>query len=538
MELKDQLEAKRDKYVEEGSWLKFLIDSWTGGGGYQGRVKQPPSGYWGSAAEAYAQFATLSSNAYFQEYEFNTYLDRYPREDAEKFQRRINVAHYLNYVRPITNLLVSYLLRKPHKWNNLPKEIESWIEETSYTKGNRLRALRAVVCGWAPVQVDMPARPETAVTQADVGNLSPYLIELLPCHLYDYGEDERGQFTWVKLCVSFRRKDTWNGEELTVKRYTIWTREEFFVYEMIRRDNGDEIIRELTKGTHPFKAVPLVIFRSSVSLEDSVKSDSLIADIALEGRRLFNLISELDEHLRGQVFALLCIPKRVGEDGEAPAAVGTENALIYDPESSTAPSFLAPPPTVAATYEKRIEATIVEMYRIARVEYTRASGANQSAESRKTEFEQTNLAIADLASSLARAERDLFILVGRGLGLSEDRLQAIQVIPAESFDTEELNDEIERLVTLLTVRELGRTFRVELLQRIAQRVLPNLNATARKVMLDEIEKAVARAEQEAELMREREIEGGGEPGGDDAGGGGDGDGEEPSDDNEDQDEAS
>jgi hypothetical protein len=513
-DLQAKVEKKRTGYEAEGTWLRFMLDAFSGCGGFQGRVKQPLAGYWGHAAQEYSVFASLKIGAIEGAVteESDSYLDRYPREDAVKFARRRNVAHYPNYIAPVANLYVSYLLRKPHKLSEVPERLKKWMETTKWADGARMRALLAVVAGYHPVLVDMPSGTRGALSQADaaaqVGSTEPYTVQLLPCHLVDYKADDRGNFLWAKVCVKFTRQASWDADPVRVERYTVWTPTEFLVYEVV--DGKITSSEPIHKGVNPFGMVPLAIFRSSVSLEDPVKSDSMLAAAALAARRLFNMLSEFDEHLRSQVFALLVYPMTGGADQTQPKIVGTDNALGYDGQSRTAPDYLAPPGSVAETYEKRVAAMIIEIYRMLRVEYTKASGTASSAQSKEQEFEQTNLLISDLALALAQAEKQLLTIVGKGLGISDAELDKMQVVPETDFGTEQLNDEVERVIEVLTIRELGRTFRVEILQRIAQRLLPHLSAEQLKTIQSEIEEAVDQAEKDARLLTEKALEGGGE----------------------------
>lgn len=518
MSVQQQLEATRYGYDEESVWLRFLLDAFTGGGGFQGRVRQAPAGFWGAIADAYRVYATLSKAGAT---EGESYLDKYNREDQEKFDRRVKVSHYLNYVKPTTNLKISYLVRKPHKRNNVPDALAEWIARTGYDKAFRRRALVAAVLGWFPMLVDMPQRPENARTAAEAGRLDPYVVLSLPCHLRDYELDDQGEFIWAKMATRFTRKETWDAEPVEVTRYTVWTRTDYTIFEVEGTQNTPSAP---IRGTHPFKRVPIISWRTDTSVEDHVRADSINAEVAPECRRLFNLLSELDEHLRSQVFALLVYPTSSPTPTEK-LDVGTENGLQVSGEQKNLPFYLAPPASVAATIEARIVATIVEIYRLARVEYDRASGTESSAQSKQQNFEQTNLAIVDLATSLAQADRETLIVVGRGLNIEEAKLQEIECVAHESYASEDLSIELEQAITALTIRELGRQVRVELLLRLAQQLLPHLAPDTRKVIEQEIADAVARAEQEAEAAKAEEDE---EKPGDD--GPGDGGGGEEDDD--------
>jgi hypothetical protein len=496
--LQEALEAKREKYDEEGTWLRFLLEAFLGCGGFQGRIKQPPAGWWGSAAEAYSNFATATLRE-APALDHHTYLDRHVREDSEKFTRRIAVSHYLNYVRPTTLLKSSYIVRKPHTRLNVPPKLQKWITDSKYDTDFRKRVLSAAVLGWFPVMVNKPKGNPDALNASQAGNMDPYVVQMLPCTLLDYETDEQGKFLWVKTCTTMCRRAAFDAPRVTVKRYEVWTRADFRVWEISDTDGQLSEPVPVDQGTHDFGHVPCVSWRAETSIEDPVKADSINADIAVEARRLFNLISEFDEHIRGQAFALLVLPRReVAAPGQG--VLGVENGLIIDPEQKNVPFYLAPPGDLAATFEMRIERSIIEIYRMARVEYDRASGTRSSAQSKEQNFEQTNLSIADFASALARADRETLILVGRGLGISQDQLEKIECVPEKDFATKELNEELEAVVEALKLA-MGVTFKVELLRRLNARLLPNLAPETLKKIDREIEESVGKAETDAELAR-------------------------------------
>jgi len=494
---KDALEAKRDGYLLELEWHQFLLDSYTGAGGYLGRIKQDAAGFWGIVTQTYSKFATLSKSVVESSH---SYLDRFNAEDAIKYQRRVDVAHYLNYVEPTTAIKVGYIARKPHKRNNVPPEVLDWIERTGYDKDLRRRALVTAVLGWFPLLVDLPSSPREALTVEQTGKLEPYVVLNLPCHLFDYELDDDGAFVWAKLGVTFTRKPAWDQDAERVTRYTVWTRADWTVYEV----SGDVVGAPQT-GTHAFGAVPIVSWRADTSVEDSVKAKSINANIALECRRLFNLVSEMDEHLRCQVFAQLVWP------GAAPAANntgtgGVTTGLVISDQAKVVPFYLAPPASVAATLEERITSTIIEIYRISGVEYAKASGVTTSAQSKEVEFEKTNVAIVSLAQALARADRETLILVGRGLGVAEEQLQSIECTAHESYADAALGDELDQVTQALQL-DIGRQAKVELLQRLVQKLLPGLASDTKQTIDSEIEDEVDQAEKDKEALTAQLTEG-------------------------------
>jgi hypothetical protein len=519
----DKLQATRDGYEDDAEWQKFLLDSYVGSGGYQGRIRRPLTGFWGQLAQSYSVFALLQR---VSGKDVDTYLDRHDKEDDEKFNRRKNVANYSNYVRAITNLKISYIERKPNKRNNLPDELAAWIEDSGYDKEMRRRMLVAAVLGWFPMLVDMPQRPADAQTAAQAGKLEPYTVLNLPVHLLDYELDDRAEFVWAKLKSAYTEKLTWDAEAVQVERYTMWTRATFEVWER-RGESGDAT--QITPPTpHRFGQVPIIAWRADISVVDDVKADSMNADLVEKVRRLFNLESELDEHIRAQVFALLVWPGTAPAGNEG-ATVGTGNGLEISPEQRNVPFYLAPPASVAATLETRVEKTVVEIYRIGGVEYERPSGVRSSAPSKENEFSKTNAQIASIAKAIADADRRTLILVGRAMSIPEDKLKLIEVVPHESYADEALGDELEQAIQALTITLLGKLAKIELLKRLAQKLLPGMSADTWKTIQSEIEEAVEQEATDTELLKEQMTESGGGGGGGGGGSAGPGDGQTPED---------
>jgi hypothetical protein len=129
-----QLEHTREGYDDEVAWHRFLIDAYTGGGGFQGSIKQPAHDYWGSAATLYATGGTIARQ---DETRVNSYLDRYPREDSDKYRSRVGASHYTNYVAPLTDLKCGYIRKRPHTIRERPEALQEWHLDTD---GNRTRA--------------------------------------------------------------------------------------------------------------------------------------------------------------------------------------------------------------------------------------------------------------------------------------------------------------------------------------------------------------------------------------------------------------
>ena len=498
----DALRATRPRYEQDVQWHRFLLDAYAGTGGFRGKVQQPPAVYWGSAAEVYANDALTITKAE-ERTDYETYLDRYPREDEDKFARRRQVAHYPNYIGPLSDMKLSFLLNKP--WHVQASDgVERWRQDVdgqgkAFEAVRETVALRAATLGWTPVLHDAPPTPvdeggqpiEMTRAQAADSGITLRMIPLFPANLVDWATDATGQLEWAKVRTDHLQKPSWNSEPMQVERYTIWTRTGFEVYEIRRDRDRREEARALTAGEHGHGRVPITIARHIPLPDERIGGIPMHGDVALENRRLFNLVSELDEHLRSVVFAFLQVPTQGSLEGEGGRiTLGPGNALPVPTDSQQSYEYIAPPVTVSETYETRIENTIVEMYRMARAEFARMADIPESGVARRMRFATTNSAIGKFAKSLAEWEEDACKLTAEWLG--EDPTKQT-VTPPSDFNIEDLEGELAAATTALNLGLPARA-EIEIKRRVVQRILPNLPKDLREEIEQQLDDELGRLE--------------------------------------------
>jgi hypothetical protein len=498
----DDLLRKRSDYANASAYERFLCDAYTGGGGFRGRMQRPD---YSPEALVYSAIAGESS-----------YLDKFERETDDEFTARKSYSAYTNYCRPTTDLKVSYLLRKGWQYVNEPPAITEWRRRTRFDEGNQRRAALAAVFGWLPVQVDMPATPDGALTALQAGKPDPYLSLLLPINLYDWDADESGRLLWAKTAMVSTRRDSWASTTTAkVERVTVWERGAFSVYEVVTGDSGNAAVRLIQQGAHPFAGVPVVSWRASMNADDPMRGDSVMAGVAELNRAVYNIESEERSVMRASAFPVFVLPTKLpvrisGEtDAEYLARIGVEvgpsNTIFTDPDQKNAPMWLSPGADVFKTYAELKKAAVIELYRLARVEYDRASGTASSAQSKQQNFEQTNLAVVDMAKSLAHGVLETLRLVGRALGVGEAQLAEFSVQAYDSYASEDLNADLEAATMALADSAMGETFHAELRKRLADRMLPGMGPKDRAKMHGEIESGAkealdAKAQEQAALI--------------------------------------
>lgn len=511
-ELKLRLERKHARFDREAEWVRFLSDAYSGCGGFEGGIRQPEVGWWGAAAEVYSQLLT-DRDGKRAEQPFS-YLDRFHREDLEKYVGRVNAATYWNFVGPLTDLKCSFMLQKPFTYHDQPDELAEWRKDvdgtgTSWADHRGLVATAAAVQGWTPCIIDMdPAPPGMSRAQArDLGLGQPRLVTLLPHNLVDYSH-ERGAFTWAKIRTDHIEQLEWDAPATKVSRYSIWTRDTVRVYEVRVDAQNVTTVRQTAENRHPFGEVPLVIFRHHRAPGDAFRGLPMHAGPARASRRLFNLLSELDEHMRGQVFAILVLARGPGGSkpgGKPPGetVIGPNQGLTIAPDASQKHYYLSPDPGIATTYENRIEATIREIYRMARVEHSRGTASATSGIARKFEFAQTNRAIADFAVEFARAEYRMDQMVWRGLGGDprDSAFAKYHVQPPDQFDVEDLSERIKQTMDAISLN-LGATVTKRLKMQVAERLDPGMPPDVRATVEAELEDLAAEEQQARALAQE------------------------------------
>lgn len=484
----NRLRSTRDDYDEEQVRHRFHLDAFAGTGGFRGRVKLPASGYWGAAAEAYSQIAASFAGDDWEQ-EIDSYLDAFPREDAPKFKRRVSMAHYENHVEPVVTIPLSYMTREP--WlRDLPDPVTQWVDDADWIEmvHNTIQK-RAAVLGYCPVLFDMPPADGMSLAQAKDQGAKLRAIPLLPAHLLDWDADRDGVFLWVKTRIVESQRDPLGGGR-NIERITVWYPDHADVWEIVHEGDEDPSLVSTTPEVRPhdFGEVPIKVLQWNPIEGDSVRGLSMLESVAPTARRMFNLVSELDEHIRMSAFSFLQVPikdpKMIGT-----IVAGNGNAMAIDPSSNRDFAFISPSPAVADILEKRIEELRKEIYRMGRIEFTQAiSGGVQSGVSRAFEFEPANRAIADAARRVALFEQSGLRLVAR-MHRADER--EVRVTPPKKFAVEDMIQALDEAAEALSL-DLGDTAHGLLLKRMVRRLLPNLPPEKLAVVDEEIDELRAK----------------------------------------------
>lgn len=497
MTTRQKLERTRTGYEAEKKVHRFLLDAYTGEGGFGGRFRADHDTL-GGAHACYGAGAVES------------YLDRYKREDDEKFSNRDKVSYYLNYVEAITDLKIAFMLAKPFSAENLPEKIAAWRQNvdgqgTTMDRARLRASTRAAIFGYCPTIVDSdptPANVTTAAQAKEAGLTGPRLTLLFPANLTQW-QANGADISWVKIRTDhcelanpldeeareYARIDVW--ETPSAKTVTVST------YELDKKSQGEPGSPRVIPTDGP--RIPLAILRHKEAEDNAIVGLPMHAQVSKVARRLFNVCSELDENQRAFAFPILVMAlgitqKDDEENGDSEVVIGTDNALSLNEEASQKHYLMGPPANIAESQLKLIEFLIREIYRMARTEHVRPAGvADATGIARRYAFAATNAAIAAFAANVALWEREVYVLVGRVLGISEDELDKIRVVAPTEFDIEDLDAEIKHALDSITA-SLGATATKAIKSRLAKQLLPNADEKTLAKIDEELEQAAVEDE--------------------------------------------
>ena len=332
-------------------------------------------------------------------------LVRYPREDDIKFARRRSVAWFPNPMMRACSRFVGYLSKRPPVRDVQNPLLQAFVDDCNW-RGDSLDVfwsgfmLEAKARGCMLLLVDMPSTiPQDQTAQLDE-RAFPYLVTIPPESVTEYVTNERG----LLESVSYASTDIIDGVEVAVVR--TWDATQWSVLL-----DGDVI----QSGEHGLGVCPVLIFSES----GTFPSDGQFSPIADMGKRLYNMLSELDELLRAQTFSILAyhIPAEnmAGFDAAKVAeTIGTHNMLVHTGE---APQFISPTAIPTEAYFKAID-RINEMIDAVGLN-VEPPGQAESGIAMKLRFQALNSALTSFARRMEDLERRVFGVVALWLGLSE-----------------------------------------------------------------------------------------------------------------------
>lgn len=407
-------------------------------------------------------------------------LFTHPRELANEYTDRLKRAYFLNYSAPIVDSYCFFLSKEKVQRNiadNL--QLQAFVhncdlEGTSIDEFFKTIAVSILVSGGEFIVVDCPAI--NTETQADelMTNKRPYLYTIKTEDVLDFKKDDEG-FVWIKFKTTYEAKDSWDYEgEGTIPCYVVWDRQKYTVYDM----EGEKI--QNMELVNEFGFVPIVHVKFG---------ESLIKDICVVNRALFNWCSLLDENLYKQTFSWLTLP---GDPNESlrDKQIGTSWAFTFDKDSKHPPKFISPDANQSEVFMKNINANIKEIYRLASLDNS-SIGTNdyKSGTSKQYDFMNVNKTLAKISYALQTGEINVFSMINKVYGKNKETASGhpdgVEIQYPTEFNQVALMDRLEQLYEAVS-SQFSKTFRKRAASAIVATLFPLLSEEDSKTIEKEI----------------------------------------------------
>jgi len=420
-------------------------------------------------------------------FEDGTYLDKYEKEDEAKYISRKKLSYYPNYTAAIVDTYVGHIYKKSPDRRTINDILDSFHRSTNLRGDASIDVLMsqafitAIVIGHCFVVVDTPNVEVTTKLEERLANKKAYAYVVHPKNVLDWAIDEYGILQWIKIkeTALTNTEDVFEEHEERT-RYKIWTIDE---WSLIEEDEGDLTV--IDSGSHGLGKVPVVPVHYKKADGHTILGISGIKDVSSLSKRLFNLLSELDDLLRQQTFAILTFP---GDPGEI--RLDTDLAVTFDPESKHAPAFIAPPSSTTDSYEKRIKQTVEEIYRLAKLNHTGIENHNavKSGASLQIEFEKTEAMLQKVAINLTNAEYFIHELVLLWNGVSVDNIKTeVTIEYPDQFGLVDVGAVLEQAYNTIAIQVPSDTFRKHYYRKMSNLLLPEIDNNIKRIIESEIE---------------------------------------------------
>ncbi len=450
--------------TESASLAPYYVlasDAWDGTGGFAAPLDE------------ITQSATGASQPTQAAYKTRSYVLRHPQEEEEKWRWRVRNACYSNLTRAVGETILGFLFsRAPHRDWPAGSDWEEWTADidglgTSLDEHERGLALRLLLHGTAIGTVDRTAGEHATQADAAAAGARTYASLIDPASLYDWRTDEAGQLVAAKLVDE--QQDGGLLEEASV--YARARIVEAGKWETWRQDGAGKAPQSVGSGTLPAAVgLPLIVQTLEAPIGGGLLGTTIFRQIVDEQLQLYRLQSVLFEHIHMQNFALLCKPQAPGAQPE-PIVIGTNNALGYDKDGS-APSYIAPPASVADTTFRAIEQSRTRIYELLGLDALRGGQQAESGVARQWRFNPLNRRLAALANRVRQYERRLLKLRAAWEGL-DVTLEGYKCEFPADFDVCDVERQLKIAIDAQLL-PLGATARNAMLRSIRSDLVPQL----------------------------------------------------------------
>lgn len=517
-DLASRLLATRAGFDEEGILHQFLVDSYTGGGGFRcGLVPSVEAPFWGRAAYEYGNYATwLVDQPQFNRrrqgpaQQTNSWLTAFYGEDDAEYWDRINNSVYVNFVSPIVGITHAFLMGTDPIREGIPPLLADWSQRVTPLRQSlqdvkKRCTLRGQLVGWCVALMDLPEGPApTSLAEAEQRGHRPMVSLFWPQQVLDYDLSPKGELLALKVITDFQApRESLLHPKQQLRRVTCWypSHWERWTLTLVSgpQTGGGQpqykvLSRDPETGPNPFGRVPAAIFRWQETVgSDPVRGEPQILSIAHLSRDIYNRMSERRHMLRAQTFGQLVGPDVLsanqggGQDGGA--ETGPTNLLLEpipsgpgSPDGRGVWRYISPDGAPLEAYRTVIDEGKADMFDMAVIDRG-TSRVAETAEGRRLRFQRTNAMLASVARNLDYWETEVLRLAGLAYGIPPSVLEGITVHHKDDYSVQQFSDTLEEA---LKVNDLPMAPEVlaAVVSRVIDECLTNLSAADRQRLKD------------------------------------------------------
>jgi hypothetical protein len=419
-------------------------------------------------------------------------LKKHPRESANNFISRQQLAYYLNYTGPIVDASVAPIfadeIKREYKGT---LKFDLFLDDvdrlgTSLQEFMRRTATQAKLYGVMYVLVNNEAVIGDSLLDELDKRALPFVSGIKPVDVEHWLFDERGRM------IEFTYKDVILHDEDDIKtQYYEWTTTTWAVY-----DENKELIRQ---GDNNLGRIPVVQWHSRNLAPTDVLPPSEFLSVAQTNYHLYQLCSWHTQILRDQAFNILTMP----DYGQQDVTIGTNNLLTYPADATHPPAFIAPKSEPAQMLTDQIDRLIKEMYRMSGIDSVVGVESSKSGVAKQWDFERTNQRLADFAIQCEQAEQRIVDLYQ---AWSNESFDYVCEYPRDFS----IGDVAESLANAQSALDLGfnsKTYKQEVAKNVLEAYLPNIEPDVYDAIIDELEQAFDDAEKASAMLRDNIDEG-------------------------------
>jgi hypothetical protein len=442
-----------------------------------------------------------------------THLVQFPREPADRFTDRKELAYYVNFCKAVIDVYIGHLLKRPAIRQHNNPDLERFYVAATQNREQDIdevvkdAARKANIFGHSFFMVDKPSVVADTKQDEIDQNAYPYTYVLTPLDILDWDVDGNGEFNWIKIKETHVIADDPLGDKDCQYWYRIWTRTGWQLW--IDYADNKTSPSLLVEGKHELGRVPIVTLKNKARSDNAVLGVSEINDIAYMNKAHYNRNSEETQTLRDQGYAILIYPgdvtPTVNADGTTYSVkTGTDRMITYNPEGGGKPEFIAPPSSVLEAYKTKLEEIAKSIFETARLDYGEGVRLSPSGVALAFRFEKTNQALLDKANNLQRAEEKIAALVQlwqRPAG-STAELDEVSIVYPTNFALEDNTVALKNDLDTLDM-DISPTFNKEYKKEVVRRRMKELPQETLDTIDNEIDNPEPQIDIDAAIEEEK-----------------------------------